>query len=256
MNLHKSIALLSFLIVLPGCMKQIHVASNTFADRTIIPCGFFAGQSFSITATNNSQNLFEKEVSQKIAYTLEEIGYEIAITEPSSYAKASDSAKATSDKPADPATLKLRRAGRADFELYYRYERTSSKELINTPKYIPGTEQTTYGTGNAHGNACTPFGCYHNSGSVHYQETTITPGSVVYVPETVTLFTHKISIDVYRINPFLRNKKKELVWQGSAVCCDKSADRRYIMDYLLQSVFKHFGKDTKKNVHKEYIDWF
>jgi hypothetical protein len=226
MNLHKSIALLSFLVVLPGCMKQIHVASNTFADRTIIPCGFSAGQSFSIASTNNSQNLFEKEVSQKIAYTLEEMGYEIAVTKP------------------------------ADFELQYRYERTSSKELINTPKYVPGTEQTTYGTGNAHGNACTPFGCYHNSGSVHYQETTTTSGSIVYVPETVTLFTHKISIDVYRINPFLRDKKKELVWQGSAVCCDRSPDRRYIMDYLLQSVFKHFGKDTKKNVHKEYIDWF
>jgi hypothetical protein len=207
-------------------MKQIHVASNTLADRTIIPCGFSARQSFSIASTNNSQNLFEKEVSQKIAYTLEDMGYEVELTSP------------------------------AEFELYYRYERTSSKELINTPKYIPGTEQTTYGTGNAHGNACTPFGCYHNSGSVHYQETTTTSGSVVYVPETVTLFTHKISIDVYRINPFLRDKKKELVWQGSAVCCDRSADRRYIMDYLLQSLFKHFGKDTKKNIHKEYIDWF
>src|SRR6185503_14521562 len=115
---------------------------------------------------------------------------------------------------------------------YYRYEKTSDKELINTPKYVPGTEQTTYGTSSAYGNGCTPFGCYHNAGSVHYTETTTTPASIVYVPEMVTLFTHKISIDVYRINPFLRDKKKELVWQGSAVCRDRSADRRYIMDYL------------------------
>jgi len=230
MNLNKSIAskalILSSLALLPGCMKQIQVSSNTFADRTIIPCGFSAGQSFSITSVNSSHQLFEKEISQKIAYILEERGYEIELALPS------------------------------DFDLYYQYERTSSKELINTAKYIPGTEQTTYGTGNAHGNACTPFGCYHNSGSVHYQETTTTSGSIVYVPETVTLFTHKISIDVYRINPFLCNKKKELVWQGSAICCDRSGDRRYIVDYLLKSIFKHFGKDTRKNVYKEYTDWF
>lgn len=230
MNLNKSIAskalILSSLALLPGCMKQIQVSSNTFADKTIIPCGFAAGQSFSVSSLNGSPQLFEKEVSQKIAHALEEMEYEIELTSP------------------------------ADFDLYYAYERTSRKELINTPKYIPGTEQRTYGSGNAYGNGHSPFGCYHNSGSVQYQETTTTSGSIVYVPETITIFTHKISIDVYRINPFLRNEKKQLVWQGSAICCDSSGDRRYIIDYLLKSIFKHFGKDTKKNVHKGYTDWF
>jgi hypothetical protein len=228
MNLNKSITIktmiLSSLVLLPGCMKQIQVSSNTFADKTLIPCGFAEGQTFSISSVNSSHQLFEKETSQKIASMLEEMGYEIELASP------------------------------ADFDLYYRYETTSSREVINTPKYIPGTEQRTCGTGNAYGNGYTPFGCYHNSESVHYKETTTTSGSIIYVPETVTIFTHKISIDVYRVNPFLCNKKKELVWQGSAICCDRSGDCRYIIDYLLKSIFKHFGKDTKKNVHKEYID--
>jgi hypothetical protein len=38
------------------------------------------------------------------------------------------------------------------------------------------------------------------------------------------------------------------VWVGDAVSAGISSDLRAVMDYLIRGLFKHFGKDTGKQV--------
>ncbi len=215
----------NLLLIFSGCMKQIHVVSNTVVNKKAISSGFAIEDSFSITPRDMEDNLFTTEITEKIEASLNSFGYTVNQSTP-------------------------------DYFIYFKHEVESSQELVNTPKRIPGEIKSTQGYGHAHGNGYTPFGPHHASECIHYQEITTTSDSIVYVPEMVTVFTHTITLEVYQTNQFLLDKKQKCVWEGSATCCDNCGDQRYIIDYLLKSLFKYFGKSTKKNIHKQYTNWF
>lgn len=107
----KSIYISLFLLlgVLTSCANRYSVTTDTFSDIAEIPNGFLKGTSFSILCQeSNSNPLFTKEVSNKIARILEKNGY-IATTEEM-----------------------------ADYRLEFTFGTTTSSETVTVPKYIPG----------------------------------------------------------------------------------------------------------------------
>lgn len=130
-------------------------------------------------------------------------------------------------------------AENADYYLIFTFGMTHSKATINTPKYIPGRTQTTTGS---------VYGC---GGYAGYQEQTQTSGSVIYMPEEYIFFHRMLQINVYNAEQYRNTKQESQIWQGSACSTGESSDLRNIMDYLLITAFKHFGENTKKDVHTE-----
>lgn len=119
----------------------------------------------------------------------------------------------------------------ADYHLTFDTKMTQETGTRSVLTYIPGDVQTT-------------TGCVLGQGAVTYQEQTETPGKFVYVPEKYTYFSRKLSIHVYDLG-----QENEEVWQGSAFSDGESGDLRDIIDYLLVSSFKYFGKNTQKKIH-------
>lgn len=217
----KLIFLLCVPLVLTSCVRQIGVTSSTFADPISIPTGFPRGSSFCIVQKQKDNLLFSKEVSRKIAIMLQDRGYSVV------------------DCVED-----------ADYCLHYDFGITSSTSTISVPKYIPGQTQITQGSTHTYGRS--------SGGYTAYQEETQLSGTTVYVPEEYTFFTREMIIKVYDIHSgiFKKNKRQDQVWQGSAMSCGESSDQREIIDYLLTSVFKHFGKNTKKDIYEKHTEWF
>lgn len=124
----------------------------------------------------------------------------------------------------------------ADYRISCTIDMMSSTITVQVPRYIPGEKITTQG-------------CVHTSDDDDqiYTETKETAGTVIYTPEERTIFKHKLQMNVYQANnePEL---EKELVWQATANTNGDDSDQRDIIDYLLVSVFKYFGKNTKKSV--------
>ena len=231
--MNKPIYILSILFLLfsiSGCMKQINVTSNTFANHKMIPCGFSVGSSFYISSkVDDSNSLFLQEIEEKISQRLHSNGY------------------VTTD------------AESAEYHLVYSCGVIASRENVNVPHFIPGSQQVKEGAGHSRASGSVYSGYdtarLSSSGSTHYHETTTNSGSIVYLPETITIFTHKIDIEVYRIKSFVVGRENELVWQGTAVSCESTGDQRDILDYLLDSIFKHFGTSTAKHAQASYTQW-
>lgn len=96
------------LLFLGSCGKQhVSVVSNAFADKSVIPRGFTPGDSFSIKPANENDELFSKEVGQKIKILLNDRGY------------------------------RVKTAG-ADYDLVFAFDMKKSKHTRLTPIYTPG----------------------------------------------------------------------------------------------------------------------
>lgn len=119
---------------------------------------------------------------------------------------------------------------------------TASKVTVQVPHYAPGQEVLVKG-------------CRHTEDDdQYYEETQQTAGSVTYVNEEQTVFDHNLQLSVYALYPTKDGTTKELVWQGAATVRGPDSDERNILDYLLVSAFKYFGKNTKKHVVTDVSD--
>lgn len=212
MKLKAFLIFCAILLTLPGCGPRVYVTSNTYADTEIIPYGFPIGASFSITPGKGAQH--NTMLSKEISRKIAHI------------LMAND--------------YVVIDEGPADYELSFGYSMESSIQTRESLAYIPGTTQVTHGIALGTG------------GSALYQEQTSTPGAFVTVPEQYTLYERKLTIHVYTSNKFTKNKKREKVWQASAISNGESGNLREIMDYLLASAFKHFGENTGGRVLQEH----
>ncbi len=206
---------LPLLLLFGSCAKHVAVTSNAFADNQLLPYGLPIGSSFFIAKTEGDNSLLAKEVSYKIGRILEDKGYLVT-----------DSAS-------------------ADYYVRFKASMASSTALVSVPKYIPGPIKTTKGIS------------YKDGKRTEYEERTQSFGSTVYVPEEQTFFHKTLTIYVHnaqhgRIHRHIINTgsyDKTPVWQCSSSSSDRSSDLREALDYLLVAAFKHFGKNTQRDVH-------
>ncbi|MCX6262583.1 MAG: hypothetical protein NTY95_17420 [Bacteroidia bacterium] len=214
----KIFLLIASLLILGGCGK-VSLTSNSFADTSSIPYGFPAGSSFFVMFTHTdseliSQNIatmISNEVSQKIADLLKHKGYTIA----NSYEHS-------------------------DYVLVFRLGMTSFKTIVNIPIYIPGQTQTTNGYINDR---------YGYAGNYHEEQTT--SGTFIYVPQEKILFNRTFVAQVYNAKSFREKKEEKQIWIGYTASVGENADMRKMVDYLLLSTFRYFGKNTTGNINSE-----
>lgn len=130
-------------------------------------------------------------------------------------------------------------ADRADYQVSCTMDMITSTITVQVPHYIPGEKIIVQG-------------CKHkgDGDDQTYTETKETVGTVIYAPEERTIFKHKLQMSVYQI-AHDSSENKEPVWQATAHTSGDDNDQRDIIDYLLVSVFKYFGKNTKKSVSTE-----
>jgi len=132
---------------------------------------------------------------------------------------------------------KLESVKKADYVLVFNSAITSTTTKINVPKYIPGETHTTSGSVSG------------NSGYVgSYSERTESSGKIVYVEQDYTFFTRGVSVYVYDAKRYRKDKQEDQVWSGLAISSGENNDLRYVVDYLLVSVFSYFGDNTNKSV--------
>lgn len=187
-----NLILLSISILLfSSCGKDtgIHITTNTFANKKIIPQGFRKGDSFSISTKQTGNKLFSNEVSKKITTLLQDRGF-----------KSTNSLL-------------------ANYNLKFSFGMEKSTHTKEVPIYIPDYGPWYYGR-------------YYNNYRYNYM--------VTYVPKTYTLFNKILLIEVY--------KNGHPIWQGTAQSNQENSDLRDAIDYLLVTIFKHFGKNTQKNI--------
>ncbi|MCK5632307.1 hypothetical protein KAH94_01000, partial [bacterium] len=67
---------------------------------------------------------------------------------------------------------------------------------------------------------------------------------IIYVQKEYNYFQKTLIITVYDNKQ--KNETRKLIWQGSSMSCCDNDDLRSDTDFLLISVFKYFGQDTKK----------
>lgn len=194
-------------LFLTSCSTKYIVASNTFIDYQEIPYGFEKGTSFCIVSKNNDNVLFSKEIERKIVNFLQNSGFEI-----------DDSIN-------------------AKYALLFDFAISSSSQIVNKAKYIPGQTQKTSGS---------------ISGTLGehtlYKENTETSGTTVYVPETQIIFERKLTINVCDNRSFKDQTTEIPIWSGLFVSTGMNSDLREVMDYLLVPAFENFGKNTGKCV--------
>ncbi len=118
----------------------------------------------------------------------------------------------------------------AQYHLEFSYDIRTATRTVTVPHYVSGPAQITQGT------VCGTGGC------MVYQEETQTPGALVYTQEEESYFITSLSIEVY-------DTQDVEIWQGSASTASDSNDLRDTLDYLLITAFKHFGKNTHKEIY-------
>ena len=111
-----------------------------------------------------------------------------------------------------------------DYNLNFSFGMEKSTHIRDVPVYIPD-----YG----------PW--YYRRHNYNYRYNY----RIAYVPEEYTLFNKLLFIEVYKNS----NKKTKPVWQGTAHSYEEDSDLRDAIDYLLVTVFKHFGRNTQKNIN-------
>lgn len=120
LKIQRFLCILLILLFFSSCTRHYSISVDTYADKQYIPKGFPANSSFAISPGKDENQMFSKEVSQKIAQLLKDRGYR-------------------TDVP-----------GKADYILVFNSAMTSSTATVNVPRYVPGQTQTT--TGNVYGN--------------------------------------------------------------------------------------------------------
>lgn len=207
------------LLSLSGC---VHVTSTTFANKRKIQYGFPVGSSFCIVPAQNANKLFVKEVEDKITGMLEQRNYFLTDAES------------------------------ADYYLTFDFGMDQSTRMVSSPRYVSGQTKTTHGdsyySGSIRSNGYQPVNSTYN-GCGNHQKQSKTSGTVVYVPEEVTTFSRNLTMTVYDAKRYRSSKTEEQLWRATANSFGRTGDLRLIIDYLLKSVFKNFGKDTEKNVY-------
>ena len=210
--------LLGTILIFLGACKTIKIVNNSFANKQSIPQGFIPGSSFCIKFTYTDNPLIPKNIAEMIA---SEAAEKIAkILQTNGYV--------------------IRNSKTADYNLVFSFGMTKSINIVNVPVYMPG--QTQIKNGNI----------LDNSGeAVQYQEETQTSGKVVYVPQECTVYNKNLVAQIYDARLQREANKEKQVWLGSADSSNESSDIRDIMDYLLVSTFKYFGKNTQRIIATE-----
>jgi len=196
MRIHKLVLLSLSTILFASCGRDggMRITTNTFANKEVIPYGFKPGDSFSISTKQKGDQLFAKEVSQKIASILTNKGF------------------------------KLKSPHAADYNLRFSFGMKKSTHVRDVPVFIPD------------------YGHWHYH---HYYHPYGFGYRVAYVPEEYTLFNKILLIEVNKNRRFLTTKSTP-VWQGTAHSYEEDSDLRDAIDYLLITVFRYFGVNTKK----------
>ena len=76
---------------------------------------------------------------------------------------------------------------------------------------------------------------------------------ITYVPEEYTLFNKILLVEVYK-NSGNKSEKLKPIWQGTAHSYEEDSDLRDAIDYLLVTVFKHFGRNTQKYIQSKMAE--
>lgn len=202
------------LVSLTAC-QRIYITTNSFADTEAIPCGFPKGSSFSIGFVYTNNELISNDIAEMIS---KEVNRKIT--------------KILQDQ----GLVITKDAASADYNLIFSFGMTSFTSTVSVPVYIPGQAQYTNGS------------VYGNGGYVQYNQQTQSSGSFIYVPKQCTYFNRSLVIQVYDARLFRENEQQKQLWNGLAISTGESCDIRDIIDYLLVTAFKHFGKSTQKNI--------
>ncbi len=120
----------------------------------------------------------------------------------------------------------VKTTGKADYDLIFSFGMEKSTHTRDVPVYVPD-----YG----------PWYYYNYYAPYRYGY----GYRVTYVPEEYTLFNKILLIEVYKNS----SGKKEPVWQGTAHSYEEDSDLRDAIDYLLVTIFKHFGRNTQKYIN-------
>lgn len=126
---------------------------------------------------------------------------------------------------------KVTKTPSAQYHLEFSYQMQSATRTVTVPHYVSGPAQITQGT------------VFGSDGCTHYQEQTQATGTIVYTAEEQTYFITTLTLEVYDAQEDVE------IWQGSATTSTDSCDIRDTLDYLLVTAFKHFGKNTYKDVY-------
>lgn len=115
-----------------------------------------------------------------------------------------------------------------DYNLNFSFGMKQSTHTRDVPVYIPD------------------YGCwyYHH---YHYPYGYGYGYRIAYIPEEYTLFNKILLIEVYK-NSNNKTEKIAPVWQGTAHSYEEDSDLRDAIDYLLVTIFNHFGQNTQKYI--------
>lgn len=113
----------------------------------------------------------------------------------------------------------------SDYDIKFSFGMEKSTHTRDVPVYIPDYGPWYYNN-------------YYHRYRYNYR--------VTYVSETYTLFNKILLLEVY--------KNGNPIWQGTAQSYEEDSDLRDAIDYLLVTVFKHFGKNTQKNIKTRIED--
>jgi hypothetical protein len=203
------------LICMAGCTKRVNVTSITFADTDKIEDGFPLKSSFCILPAQNGNRIFVKKVTKNIANILEERDYCLTDAEV------------------------------ADYYLTFDFGTNNSTHIVNRLQYIPGQNKTTSGNSDHSGGIYSSGSNVKYNGHGTYQQKTVKSGTFVPVPEEVVVVTTGLTIIVYDAVVYRESKVEEEVWRATANSSGYE-DIRPAMEYLLETVFKKFGKESYK----------
>lgn len=127
-----------------------------------------------------------------------------------------------------------KRTADADYTLNFSFGMKKSTHTRDVPVYVPD-----YG-----------HWYYHD---YHYPYGYGYGYRITYVPEEYTLFNKILLVEAYK-NSGSKTEKAVPVWQGTAHSYEEDSDLRDAIDYLLVTVFKHFGRNTKKYIQSKMAE--
>jgi hypothetical protein len=199
------------ILFLCSCGRQTYLTSAAYVDAKKLPSGFSAGSSFAVVSMRQDMQLLAKEINEKIEKILSAKGYLITDVD------------------------------KSDYFLVFNFGVTSSTHTANDLHYVPGEGTTKQGT--VYGSRGFAVGSY--------EETSRSSGYYTYIPREYTLYTKELSIWVYDAKLYRTSKQEDQLWQGSAVTSDECGDLRQVLDYLLITALKHFGRSTGQNIQTQ-----
>ena len=126
------------------------------------------------------------------------------------------------------------------------------QKLLNAKGYNTGTEQTSYHLlfdyGIDSGRTVTDtIPIYHPSG--YYEDPPFfTPSYTTYVPYSEVIYTRWLVLRLIDGRVYRNSQKVEPLWIGEVTSAGPSSDLRRVVNYMLIAAFKHFGKDTGRQV--------